>query len=120
MTPLRSDWHRVGAGFSVRFAFSGERFDAQWRPRLPTRREFERVAAAKVGEQAEFVAWWDGNIGAHHGGSRRGSSAQTVALEMESAESATGISHQQVSRWRARLKDAERRAAARAAREAHR
>lgn len=64
MTPLRSDWHRVGAGFSVRFAFSGERFDAQWRPRLPTRREFERVADRYRDARQEFVA----EIARHAGG----------------------------------------------------
>lgn len=40
---LRSDWHRVGAGLSVRFDLSGGCFDAEWRPRLPTKREWRRI-----------------------------------------------------------------------------
>jgi|GEM_PF-4493947 len=40
----RSDWHRVGAGLSVRFTRQHERFDAEWTPRLPTAREIKRVA----------------------------------------------------------------------------
>ncbi|MCG3190775.1 MAG: hypothetical protein LKCHEGNO_03597 [Burkholderiaceae bacterium] len=103
MTPLRSDWHRVGAGFSVRFAFSGERFDAQWRPRLPTRREFERVAAAKVGEQAEFVAWWEKSVRPE--GRPQKTVTDHVTVSVVDLERATGIGKKQVSRWRARLKD---------------
>jgi hypothetical protein len=40
---LRSDLHRVGAGLSVRFTFSVGRLEAEWQPRPPTKREWDRV-----------------------------------------------------------------------------
>lgn len=42
-TNMQSDWHRVGAGFSVRFSLTAGRFDAEWRPHMPTRRTMKRV-----------------------------------------------------------------------------
>jgi hypothetical protein len=41
---LTSDWHRLGGEFSVRFTFQGQQLGGEWAPRLPTRREFERMA----------------------------------------------------------------------------
>ncbi len=39
-----SDWHRVGAGLSVRFTLRNEhQIDAEWLTRPPTRREKKRV-----------------------------------------------------------------------------
>jgi len=43
---VQSDWHRVGAGLSVRFRFDGDRLDAEWRTRPPTKREWKRVLSA--------------------------------------------------------------------------
>jgi hypothetical protein len=40
---LRSDWHRAGAGQSVRFDLRGQRLDAEWRPHLLTKREWKRM-----------------------------------------------------------------------------
>lgn len=42
--PLSSGRHRVGAGLSVSFTLRGEHLQADWRPRLPTKREMRRVA----------------------------------------------------------------------------
>ncbi|HMM83913.1 hypothetical protein [Azohydromonas sp.] len=41
--PLRSDWHRMGAGLSVRFELVNGTFSAEWSPRMPTKREFKRM-----------------------------------------------------------------------------
>lgn len=59
-----SDWHRVGAGFSVRFATGPSagveacvtRLDVEWSPRLPTRRELRRVADRYRGARSHFIA----------------------------------------------------------------
>ena len=40
---IRTDWSRVGAGLSVRFSLESNRVNAEWLPRLPTKREFRRV-----------------------------------------------------------------------------
>lgn len=42
-----SDWHRVGAGLSVRFSLSPAGVDAEWTPRCPRdKTEFFSVRAA--------------------------------------------------------------------------
>jgi len=58
----------------------------------------------KIEEQAEFVRWWDENVSIGWGGDRSKNS-DTVFLKRSDAESATGISQVQVSRWRKRLDD---------------
>ena len=40
---VASDWHRVGAGLAVRFSMRGNRFEAEWLTRPPTKREWKRV-----------------------------------------------------------------------------
>ena len=40
---MSGDWHRVGAGLSVRFTLRASHFEAEWRPRKPTKREFKRI-----------------------------------------------------------------------------
>ena len=47
---------------------------------------------------------WKETVSVRHGGDR--ASPQTVGLAMPDAESMTGISNQQVSRWRKKLVDA--------------
>lgn len=56
---LASDWHRVGAGLSVRFTLRNEhQLDAEWLTRPPTRREkkrvFERYRQARDAYAAEI------------------------------------------------------------------
>ena len=40
---IRTDWYRVGGGLSVRFSLDSNCVNAEWLPRLPTKREFRRV-----------------------------------------------------------------------------
>jgi hypothetical protein len=55
-TTMTSDLHRVGAGLSVRFTFAAERFDAEWQPRCPTKREWKRVIDACRAARHLFLA----------------------------------------------------------------
>lgn len=63
----------------------------------------ERAIASQVAEQFEFVAWW----GKHVRGPGKSNSRRPGVIDAEAAEAATGISNQQVSKWRKRQKDAE-------------
>ena len=56
MHDAHSDWHRLGAGLSVRFSIDGERFDAEWQPRVPTKREMRRVVARYRAARELFLA----------------------------------------------------------------
>ena len=63
----------------------------------------------KVGEQREFVQWWEGAVSVSHGAGRGNKkSAGRGAFSMERAEALSKIKHQQVSRWRKRLADEEK------------
>lgn len=42
-TAIRSDWHRLGAGLSVRFELARGQMSGEWAPRTPTRREWSRI-----------------------------------------------------------------------------
>lgn len=56
----------------------------------------------------EFVRWWDEGVKSRGNPEKKGSdlkSADRRKLNMADAESMTGISNQQVSRWRKRIKD---------------
>lgn len=60
----------------------------------------------KVDEQEEFVRWWDEAVSKRHGLNRHSvENADPRSLDKGTAEADTGISQQQVSRWRKRLKD---------------
>lgn len=53
---ISSDWHRVGAGLSVRFSHKGdERLDAEWTPRVPTKREWKRIMDRYCGARNKFA-----------------------------------------------------------------
>lgn len=67
----------------------------------------EQAVDQKIEEQAEFVKWWDDNIGVRHGAGRGKKSADRGTFSMDDAEELTGITNQQVSRWRKRLADIE-------------
>jgi hypothetical protein len=54
---------------------------------------------AEIEDQREFVRWWRETVRGNQDGNRGKSAAQNGA-----AEELTGISHQQVSRWRNSLK----------------
>lgn len=61
----------------------------------------EQAVDLKIEEQAEFVRWWDDNLGSNRG--RKISDPKS--LTVEKAEELTGITAVQVSRWRKRLAD---------------
>jgi phage N-6-adenine-methyltransferase len=66
----------------------------------------ERAVKAKVGEQAEFVHWWDATVGTRHGLNRHNvENAVLGSLSKADAEARTGVTQQQVSRWRKSLGD---------------
>ena len=52
---LFGDWHRLGAGLSVRFLRRGEKFDAEWKPRAPTRREWKRLLERYRAARHQFL-----------------------------------------------------------------
>ena len=66
----------------------------------------ETAVDQKMEDQAEFVRWWDETVSVNQSAGR-GNKTRTDqrTFSMEDAESQTGISHQQVSKWRQRLKD---------------
>lgn len=67
----------------------------------------EQAVDQKIEEQAEFVRWWDDNIGPNKG-TRTDIVTDTVTkLSADRAEELTGIGKMQVSRWRKRLKNIE-------------
>ncbi len=53
------------------------------------------------GQQAEFVAWWRENVR----GKGKRSNGPDLGYFVDDAETQTGIRHQQVSKWAARLKN---------------
>jgi phage N-6-adenine-methyltransferase len=65
----------------------------------------EDAVDQKIAQQAEFVEWWGENVSVRQSPGRGGLSNADDALNKDRAESATGISQQQVSRWRKHLKD---------------
>jgi N6-adenosine-specific RNA methylase IME4 len=70
---------------------------------------FEDAVAAYVREQEQFVAWWDANV-EEVGGDRQSKKALLQArnngrVSAQDAETQTGISKWQVSRWRSWLED---------------
>jgi len=54
---------------------------------------------AKLDQQSRFVGWWDTTITPGQGPGRGKTSAERGVFSMRDAESQTGITHQQVSRW---------------------
>ena len=52
---LQSDWHRLGAGLSVKFHLDSE-LEVEWRPRTPTRRELDRILDRYRKARCEFLA----------------------------------------------------------------
>jgi hypothetical protein len=60
----------------------------------------------KIEDQAEFVRWWDENVGIREGPGRLGvkSNADRGSISRADAQSDTNISQQQVSRWRKPIK----------------
>ena len=56
----------------------------------------------------EFVRWWDEGVKSRGNPEKKGSdlkNSERRSLTLADAESLTGISQQQVSRWRKRIKD---------------
>lgn len=65
----------------------------------------EQAVDQKIEEQAEFVRWWDDHVGVNHGAGRGKKNADQGSFSADRASELTGISQQQVSRWRKRLGD---------------
>lgn len=55
-TPIRSDWHRLGAGLSVRFELVSGQMRGEWAPRAPTKREWPRVLDRYRKARSAFLA----------------------------------------------------------------
>ena len=66
----------------------------------------ERAVDTKIEEQEEFVGWWDGVVSVRL--SNRKANRDRRSLSKDDAEKTTGISQQQVSRWRRCLADREK------------
>ena len=65
----------------------------------------ETAVEKKMEDQTEFVRWWDENV--RPAGQGR-NVAEQRQYSVEEAESLTGITKQQVSKWRRRLKEPEK------------
>lgn len=66
----------------------------------------ETAVDAKIEDQREFVRWWKETVrAAETAGRHKVANADRGLLPMGAAEKRTGISQQQVSRWRNSLKD---------------
>lgn len=61
----------------------------------------------KMEDQSEFVRWWGEKVSKGHGGNRQEPRSAHL-MSTTDAETQTGITHQQVSKWRNRLKDPEK------------
>lgn len=69
----------------------------------------ERAVDEKIEQQAEFVRWWSETVTVRHGAGRGNkNSADPRSFSQSEAESLTGISHQQVSKWRKATDEANR------------
>jgi hypothetical protein len=64
----------------------------------------EQAVDAKIEQQIEFVRWWNESV---RGKGKHANSAELRYFQ-EDAESQTGITHQQVSKWRKSTDDAHR------------
>jgi hypothetical protein len=60
-----SDWHRLGAGLSVRFALQAGALEVEWSPRLPTQREAKRLMDAYRLARHQFLAELAQRLGAN-------------------------------------------------------
>jgi len=66
----------------------------------------EKAIDQKMQDQASFVKWWEEKVTVRHGAGRGNKkSADHGTFSMGDAEELTGISNQQVSNWRRRLKE---------------
>lgn len=65
----------------------------------------EDAADAKIADQIEFVRWWDENVRRNQGARTDLNADLRLSYSKDEAERATGITQQQVSRWRKHLRD---------------
>jgi hypothetical protein len=68
----------------------------------------EQAVDQKIEDQREFVRWWRETVSVNHGAGRGKKNADPGSFSADVASEWTGISQQQVSRWRKRLDDPER------------
>ena len=66
----------------------------------------EESVDRKIADQQEFVSWWQDNVSSRLHTNQHNVVITDDVITRERAESATGISAMQVSRWRKSLKDA--------------
>src|SRR5690606_8952114 len=59
----------------------------------------------KVEQIVEFVRWWDEGVGVRQHANSEDNADRRSPLSKSDAEQITGITQQQVSRWRKRIKD---------------
>lgn len=52
---IRSDWHRVGAGFSVSFSLADDHVKVAWIPESPAEDHFRMVQAGYQLARARFL-----------------------------------------------------------------
>lgn len=60
---IASDWHRVTAVFSVRFALQSGQINCEWAPRLPTKREQKLLLSKYRKARDQFLAAYAQRIG---------------------------------------------------------
>jgi hypothetical protein len=71
-----------------------------WAKRIKDWPTLETAVDTKIDDQAEFVAWWDSSVQSQGRKPR-----SSFSLTVEQAEKRTGITQQQISRWRYWLTD---------------
>lgn len=67
----------------------------------------ERAVDEKIEQQAEFVRWWGETVTVRHGGDTKNADRRSC-LSKSDAEAITGITQQQVSKWRKATDEANR------------
>lgn len=72
----------------------------------------EQAVEQKIEEQIEFVQWWRDHVGVRHAAGSKKNADLRSSFSTDQAEELTGITQQQVSKWRKRLADRAKYAAA--------
>jgi hypothetical protein len=70
-----------------------------------TKRLFEIAPATSIRDQIEFVDWWNKHVSIRYASNQHSEVNSRSALTREDAEKQTGITPQQVSRWRKHTAD---------------
>jgi ParB family chromosome partitioning protein len=65
----------------------------------------EQAVEQKLEEQQEFIGWWRENVGVRHAAGSKKNADRRSTFSTDQAEELTGITQQQVSKWKKRLTD---------------